>query len=375
MTLILSAGAAALAILLAIWLGYPVIIAGLALLWRDRRVSEQRTGGWPRVTVVLATRDSFAAVTARIENLVETDYPDELLEIVVARDATSVADWSKGSFGDERVRIVAGDEPGGKASTLNAGVRAAAGEIIVLADTAQRFDRRTIPELVNALADSRFGAVSGALELGGASRNSPVHLYWRMEKWLRNNEARVHSSVGVTGAVYAIRRSLWPTIPSGALLDDVFVPMMVVMRSHRVGFSYHARAFDTREFQSDAEAARKSRTLTGVLQLLSICPGILSSRNPIRVQFVFHKLARLVSPLLVLVVAAAGMVGFFSLALAYPRAMMAASIAFVSLCIAVRPLRLATASVLLWTLRMQRATTTALLNGARKNWSVWSAGK
>jgi len=37
------------------------------------------------------------------------------------------------------VRYVRGDEPGGKAATLNAGVRAASGDIIVFTDTSQRF--------------------------------------------------------------------------------------------------------------------------------------------------------------------------------------------------------------------------------------------
>lgn len=373
MTLLTWIAAGALGAVILVWLGYPVIV------WLAARVAGRPLRPDPvaaasrRVSVVLATRDAAAVVIARVANLYDSEHPAAHLEVVVALDgAGAAATANELTAGDPRIRVVRGDEPGGKASALNAGVRAATGEILVLADAGQRFDRRTIPELVSSLEDARFGAVSGALELGGA-RSSPVHWYWAMEKWLRANEARLHSSVGVTGAVYATRRALWPTIPDGTLLDDVYVPMSLVLRGHRVGFTYAARATDVRAFDAASEGGRKTRTLTGVLQLQHLLPTLLSPvHNPIWAQFVAHKLLRLATPLLLAVGASAAFaIGAVLFVRAQPlvRGIVLASVVVPLM---LPPVRRIVVGLAQWIFAMQAATTRATVNGVRQRWQVWT---
>lgn len=327
------------------------------------------------VSVVLATREASELVLARVQNLLDTDHPLERLEIIVVRDVLSREIWPVTAFEGFPVRVVDGDQPGGKAAALNAGVRASQGEVLVMADTAQRFTRDTIPELVAALEDARFGAISGALELGRAGGASPVHWYWSLEKWLRHSEARIHSSIGVTGAVYAMRRQLWVPIPDGTLLDDVFVPMSLVLRGYRVGFSYAAQAYDVRSFSSKAEETRKTRTLTGVLQLIALLPETLSRRNPVVLQFVMHKLARLATPLLIALFLPVALWVFTDLARAYPASFGGGTAATIAVVLTVPRLRQKTASAFGWFYSMQRATIIALFNGLRGNWSVWGSPK
>ncbi|MBM4195377.1 MAG: hypothetical protein FJ202_13520 [Gemmatimonadetes bacterium] len=53
-------------------------------------------------------------------------------------------------------------------------------------------------------------------------------LYWRYEKFIRSTEGRTDSTVGATGAIYAIRRALFEPIPDDTILDDVVIPLRVV---------------------------------------------------------------------------------------------------------------------------------------------------
>jgi hypothetical protein len=374
-TLPLLIAAAAFAAILGIWFGYPMVVWALANTRQSNVRGNTALGATRTVSVIVATRDRAETIRERVANLLDTQHPPELLEVVVALDhdgaLCSPADLLDL---DPRVRIVVGDAPGGKAAGLNAGVRAAGGDILVLADAQQRFDPETIPELAGALEDSRFAAISGALELGRANnRRSPVDWYWAMEKWLRFNEARVHSTVGVTGAVYATRRSLWPVIPAGTLLDDVYVPMSLVLSGHRVGFTYAARAFDVRAFNASNEGARKTRTLTGVLQLLKLLPGILSPRrNPIAVQFIAHKLLRLLTPLLSAVFAAALLVVLVQWMLqATPlERVIAAAVGLVVLALPQTRRKILALAQWIWLLQM--ATLRAVINGASGRWSVWT---
>ena len=89
-------------------------------------------------------------------------------------------------------------------------------------------------------------------------------------------EARIHSAIGVTGAIYAMRRELWAALPQGLILDDLYAPMQVVLRGYRVGFCDAAIATDARRFTPKDEYRRKARTLTGVLQLCAWLPSVLS---------------------------------------------------------------------------------------------------
>jgi cellulose synthase/poly-beta-1,6-N-acetylglucosamine synthase-like glycosyltransferase len=321
--------------------------------------------------VVVATRDDPAAIRRRVEDCRQANYPSDLVEIVIALDASAATDPRDLWFEGQDVRVVTGDMPGGKAATLNAGVRASSGDILVFSDTAQRFEPDTILELVTALADDRFAAVSGRLELPGTKEGpSLVERYWGLERWLREREARLHSCIGVTGAVWAMPRALWVPLPAGLILDDLFTPMRLVLAGHRIAFSERARAIETRTSQAGNEYRRKVRTLTGVLQLCAWLPGVLSPfSNPVWAQFVAHKLLRLLTPYLVIAAAAGIMVEVA--AVIGPAA--AAALVLAPLGIACVPKRTGLPRMLREGLLMQTAVVVAAANGVVGRWEVWSA--
>lgn len=187
---------------------------------------------------------------------------------------------------------------------MNAGVAAATGEILVFADARQRFAPDAVRQLISSFDDPAIGGVTGELildcEQPGTS-DSPVGegigLYWRYEKWLRRHESRVRSTLGATGAIYALRRSLWQPLPPVTLLDDVLAPMRAVLAGKRVVFEERARAYDRTAPSSPAEMRRKTRTLAGNYQILSLEPRLLLPVvNPVWVQYASHKMGRLLVP-------------------------------------------------------------------------------
>jgi hypothetical protein len=100
----------------------------------------------------------------------------------------------------------------------------------------------------------------------------------------------------VTGALYAIRRELFPVLPEGLILDDLAVPMVVVGSGYRVLFEPASSAYDQAAPQA-GEFRRKVRTLAGNLQLVWLQPWLLNPlRNRLWWQFVSHKLLRLAVP-------------------------------------------------------------------------------
>jgi len=281
--------------------GYPVLIALLARLFPHPVRKGEIT---PRVSVVLVAYNEAGRIRARIENLLDADWPRERLEIIVVTDgSTDGTPAIVREIGEPNVRVIERAERSGKSACLNAGIPEANGEIVVLCDARQRFAPETIPNLVSNFADERFGAVSGELfiESSESSVGGGVDIYWKIEKLVRESEARLSSVVGATGAVYAIRKALFKPIPPDTLLDDVVIPMQIVMAGRRVGFDPSAPAFDPQTTDPAREKRRKLRTLAGNFQMLFRYPGwLLPWRAGIWWQVISHKYLRLVAPLFLL---------------------------------------------------------------------------
>lgn len=122
-------------------------------------------------------------------------------------------------------------------------------------------------------------------------------LYWKIEKTVRKTESKIGSVAGATGAIYAIRRSLYQELPNETLLDDVLTPMNVVLQGYRTVFDSTAYAYDTVSQNVNQEWRRKVRTLAGNWQFFNISPVLFSPRhNPIWWRFLSHKFFRLLVP-------------------------------------------------------------------------------
>lgn len=286
-----------------VYAGYPALLAVWAAV--TRRAPDAPLEGdarLPGVSVVIAARNEARRLPARIENLLASDYPRDRLQIVIASDGSTDGTVEAVAPYARSVDLVM-LPPGGKARALNAAAAHAVHPILVFTDARQRFAPDAIRRLVRHFSRLSVGAVSGELVLDceqGASQSTVgdgVGAYWRYEKWLRRREAIVGSTLGATGAIYAMRRSLWEPLPPGTILDDVLGPMRVVLRRRRVIFDATALAFDEASAHAAAELRRKVRTLAGNFQLLALEPRLLVPLvNPVWLQFVSHKLARLMVP-------------------------------------------------------------------------------
>ncbi len=273
------------------YLGYPLAINTLARV-RPKRVRPGEIE--PVVSVVMAVRNEQARVAAKLENLLYLDYPSAKLEVIVASDGSGDGtDEVVRGFADRGVRLVVLEGHGGKARALNAGVQQARGEVVLFCDVRQEIHPGALRTLVPLFGDPQVGAVSGELIM--ESEQGPG-TYWVYEKLIRSAESRVDSTVGATGALYAIRRHLFEPLPEQCLLDDVYTPLQIVLKGYRVLFEPGATCTD-RETTLAGEFSRKARTLAGNFQLLSLLPRLLSPRhNRVFFQLFSHKLCRLACP-------------------------------------------------------------------------------
>ncbi len=280
------------------YVGYP------GWLWLRGRVHPkpvQRGPGLPFVSIVMVARNEAEVLARKLRNLVSLDYPSELLEIVVLSDgSTDSTHEILSQYADHpRFRAIIVAQGRGKSAGLNEATRLARGGIVLFTDARQEIEGDAVRCLVENFADPTVGCVSGELMLGdphSGEADTGMGLYWRIEKKVRELESASGSVVGATGALYAERREFLVPLPPNTILDDVYLPMHVARQQARVVFDSRARAWDTPNLGDRREFARKVRTLSGNYQLLQLAPWLLTSTNPLRFEFVSHKLLRLLMP-------------------------------------------------------------------------------
>lgn len=221
----------------------------------------------PSVSVLIAAYNEEASITSRVENLLACDYEVDRTEIVVASDGSTdgtVAAVAAAAKGDSRVRVV--DLPRqGKAAALNAAAAAATGEVLVFTDANSVFAPDALRALTRPFADPDVGGVAGDQRylhsFGADAIADGERRYWGFERMLKLAEGRAGSVVSATGAIYAVRASLFQPVVEG-VTDDFWVSTGVIAAGRRLVFGPDAVAYEPVAATGPDELARKVRVIT-----------------------------------------------------------------------------------------------------------------
>ncbi|MEY4563798.1 MAG: hypothetical protein RLZZ618_3075 [Pseudomonadota bacterium] len=276
--------------------GYPALIFALSRL-KPAETRAPDPAAWPDITVVMAAYNERSRIERKLNDLRTHGYPGVLKIIVVSDGSTDGTSEWLATQAD--VRLLSFAERHGKPHALNRALEMVDTPIVVFNDVRQVLDAYALQLLVARLLQPGIGAVSGELaHFDPQTRTAAsIGLYWRYEKWIRAAESRFHATVGATGALYAIRREDFVTLAEDAILDDFELPMEIVRSGKRVVFESGAILFDELQTDIGGERKRKVRTLTGNYQAMARHPWMFSPRqNPVWLQFISHKVLRLVAP-------------------------------------------------------------------------------
>ena len=287
-----------------VYIGFPVV---LALLRRFARHPVRKGPIEPTVSVLVAAYNEADVIEAKIRNSLALDYPADRIDIAIACDGptdgtTEIATRVAAEIGQGRVRVFAYPKNRGKLYVLNDTVRELTGEIVVLTDAASMLATDAVRRLIENFADPRVGAVSGVYRItrgDDATLGTQEDFYWRYETFLKEAEGDVGSILGCHGALYALRRALYPYPAPSTINDDYVIPMRILQAGYRV--AYDSSAVATEEAHEMAGFSRRVRIMTGNFQQLSELGALLRPLRPGPLFFFLsHKAGRLVVPLAML---------------------------------------------------------------------------
>lgn len=286
------------------YLGYPLLLAGLAPF---RRAVPPAPGTPPTASVLIAAYNEERNIEAKLRSLQELDYPAERLQIIVASDGSDDATVARArrfieENGMGRARVL--DLPrSSKAAALNAAVAEADGEILVFSDADTLWLPDTLRELVGPFADPEVGATAGNVVIASSGKALAIgdRCYRAYESWLRRLETRNGCMASADGGLLALRRSLFQAIPPD-VTDDFFLTTCAPLAGQRIAYVDTARVLDRGAESVDSQFRRRRRITARGLQSLSLRRELLDPRRHglLALGLICHKLIRRLAPVLLI---------------------------------------------------------------------------
>jgi poly-beta-1,6-N-acetyl-D-glucosamine synthase len=291
----------ALALILYVYLGYPVLLFVLGAF--KRRQGHPRRAFTPSVSLIISAYNEDGVIRQKLLNSLQLDYPRELLEIVVASDgSTDRTTAIAAEYADAGVRVDAFPARRGKNATLNDVVPRARGEIVVFTDANGKFHRDALRHLVGHFADPQVGCVCGELLYASAGDNLVARgydVYWRYDQHLKRLESRLSCLLGANGSIFAIRKHLYRPLP-GSVCNDMVLAIQIAAQGHVVIYEPKAISLEAGSQGAREELQRRSRIVgRGLLGIRTVLPDILRGRRFLLLwELVSRKLLRYCTPFL-----------------------------------------------------------------------------
>lgn len=301
MILVLLLTLVALLLLFYTYIGYPALMVLLAQI-RPRPI--RRASIEPSVSLVIAAHNERDTIAEKIENSLKLEYPREKLQIIVADDGSTdgTPDIVR-SFNSSGV-ILSAAARGGKVTAMNRGAKLAVGEIVVFSDANVICAPNSVSELVANFADDSIGCVVARKRVitTESKLSQSDGLYWKYETLIQTSESRLHSTMGVSGHMQAIRRHLLPEFPENTILDDQYLALTVLNQGYRVIVEPKAICWEGSSAAMQGERARRRRITAGRFHLIKMLGQQFPNLSALhRFQLFSHKVLRLFIPVYMLV--------------------------------------------------------------------------
>lgn len=290
----------ACAFLISIYALYPLIMRiAAARLGRPVR----RSNDIQAISVIVTAYNEQKGIGTKLDNILGSRFPRQQMEVIVVSDASSDStDEIVRAYEPAGVRLLRIEGRQGKTACQNAAAAAAGGEILIFTDATTRVHPDALLNLAAWFADPDVGCVAGKLVYQSSSRNMTGQgneAYWDYEIKLRQAESALGSLIGVSGCLYAVRRSAYRPIDP-RLISDFVVSMKMREQSLRTVLAPDALCFEDTLSHSAHELSMRVRVVVRSINALFAERNFL---NPFRFglfawQLWLHKVLRYASPFL-----------------------------------------------------------------------------
>ena len=225
----------------------------------------------PTVSVVLPTYNEERIIQAKLDDLLELDYPMEKVELVVVDSSTDetrslIREYFEDVDALDLV-LIEEDERRGLAPALNEAYEAAQNEMVVKTDCDSKLPPNVLREAAANLADDEVDAVTGrnVEVLGGSEVESG---YRGVQSHIQQLESHLDSTLIFHGPFSAFENDALLPIDPNSLADDTELALKIRRQGGRVVFDPAVQYMEASHSAFVKRRKQKDRRAMGLIRLL-----------------------------------------------------------------------------------------------------------
>jgi len=222
----------------------------------------------PSVSIVIPTYNEESIVSKKLDNLLELDYPLELLEIIFIDSSTDKTPEIIGNYQKRynNIRIINEGERAGLATALNKAYSEAKNEIVVKTDCDSFLHKDTLTHMAANFADPKVGGVCGKQVV--INKSSVEENYRSIQSKLQIVESWIDSTIIFHGPFSAYRKYLIVPIDPASLADDSELAVKIRKQGYRTIIDPEIIFYEASQSRFFKRRLQKDRRGKGLIRLL-----------------------------------------------------------------------------------------------------------
>lgn len=258
----------------------------------------------PSVTLLMSVYNEESIIREKVDSIIASVYPKNKLNILIGSDASEdstnaiLEEYQKDH---PNIKTIFFKKRQGKPALINHLMKEVKDEIVILTDAKVMFHPETISGLTAHFKNKNIGIVGGnilneSIQKDGVSIQEKA--FMSREILMKYREGLIWgSTIGVYGAIYAIRKELYSEVPDGFSVDDFFITMEVLNKKHSAILDINVVTYEDVPNLLSEEYRRKVRIATGNYQNLRyFFRNLLTPWKGRSFAYISHKVIRWTGP-------------------------------------------------------------------------------
>lgn len=263
---------------------------------------------FPSVSIIMSAYNEDKVIRQKLKSLIESDYPQNLVEILIGSDNSSDKTneiLSEYALLYSNIKPIFLETRQGKANIINQLAEKSTGEILILTDANVIFTKSTIYNLVKNFKNSEIDIVGGTIlntniKKDGISFQEKTYLM--NENTMKYHEGIIWGSMmGAFGGCYSIRKNKYSPVPKNYYMDDFYITMNVLSSGGKAINEPDAVSYEDVSNKIFEEFRRKIRISIGNFQNLNTYKKLLwPPYKGVAFSFISHKVLRWFTPFFII---------------------------------------------------------------------------
>lgn len=255
-------------------IGYQISIKILSRIYKRLTIKRDYSLK-PSVTVMVAAHNEDKVILAKMNNLIELDYPKDKLKILVASDnsmdrTNEFVELFITEHKDFDIKLYKVKERRGKTNAQNEAQKLVDTDYLVMTDANSMLKKDSVKELMAVFISEDIKYVTGRLIYINKETSGTSDLesgYWTNDLSIRNVEARMQTITAGNGALYACRNKDYFDI-NPMRCHDSEMPLQYGLMSDRAICNDDAVAYEKAGEVIHEEFKRKIRMNRDILRCI-----------------------------------------------------------------------------------------------------------